>query len=49
MTTRKVYNEQLNDLREKTIALGRMVEEHLKLSLEALDKSDVKLATKSVF
>ncbi len=44
MTTRKVYNEQLNDLREKTIALGRMVEEHLKLSLEALEKSDTKLA-----
>ena len=44
MTTRRVYNEQLHDLREKTIALGRMVEEHLKLSLEALEKSDVKLA-----
>lgn len=44
MTTRKVYNEQLHDLREKTIALGRMVEEHLKLSLEAMEKSDVKLA-----
>lgn len=44
MTTRKIYSEQLNDLREKTIALGRMVEEHLKLSLEALEKTDVKLA-----
>jgi phosphate transport system protein len=44
MTTRQVYSEQLNDLREKTIALGRMVEEHLKLSLKALEKSDVKLA-----
>jgi phosphate transport system protein len=44
MSTRKFYNDQLHDLRDKTIGLGRMVGEQLKLALEALEKMDTQLA-----
>jgi phosphate transport system protein len=44
MATRKLYDDQLHDLRDKTIALGRMVEDQLKVALGALEKMDTQQA-----
>lgn len=38
------FNEELEDIRSKVLAMGGLVEEHLRKSLDALSRSDAELA-----
>jgi phosphate transport system protein len=41
---RELFNQKLNDLRDDILKMGSMVEDELKLALEALEKLDTDLA-----